>query len=294
MQELYLQYKGLVFTLAYQLTGSVSDAEDVVQDVFLKIHGVEPERLTNPKAYLCRMATNRCRDLLKSARRKREQYFGEWLPEPIFTSREESLHAVIRGELLSYAMLVLLERLTPAERAVFVLREALNFEYAEIAEVVGKSEANCRKLLSRAREKMKIVGNEPTRPEAADEAWIRRMLSALEQDDAEAVVSLLAENVVLVSDGGGKAVAAVHPIKTKDSVAKFLLGLFRQVPHYKGGVRIEIREINGQPAVAVRSGGEIETVLLIHAGRNAIRNLFFVRNPDKLRHLNTGQTEDKR
>jgi len=285
-EELYLQYKGLVFTLAYQLTGSASDAEDVVQDVFLKVHGVDPKRLTNPKAYLCRMTTNRCRDLLKSARRKRERYIGEWLPEPIFTSREESLHAVIREELLSYAVLVLLERLTPVERAVFVLREALNFEFAEIAEVVGKSEANCRKLLSRAREKMKLAGDEPIRPEASDEAWIRRMLSALERDDAEAVVSLLAEDVVLVSDGGGKAVAAVHPIVSKDSVAKFLLGLFRQIPYYKGGVRIEIREINGQPAVTVRSGGEIETIVLIHVGRNAIRNLFFVRNPDKLRHLN--------
>ena len=120
------------------------------------------------------------------------------------------------------------------------------------------------------------------------------MLSALEQDDAEAVVSLLAEDVVLISDGGGKAVAAVHPIESKDSVAKFLLGLFRQAPNYKGGVRIEIREINGQPAVAVRSGGEIETVVLIHAGRNAIRNLFFVRNPDKLRHLNADRKENKR
>src|SRR5690625_3127718 len=151
MHKLYRQYKGLLFTLAYQLTGSASDAEDAVQDVFLKLHDVKQERLVEPKAYLCKMVTNRCLDLLKSARKKREQYFGQWLPEPIPTSLDEGFESVARGELLSYAMLVLLERLSPAERAVFVLREALSFEYAVISELVDKSEANCRKLNSRAR-----------------------------------------------------------------------------------------------------------------------------------------------
>jgi len=119
MQLLYNQYKGLLFKLAYQLTGSVSDAEDVVQDVFLKVYDVPAEKLTEPKAYLCKMVTNRCRDLHKTARKQREQYFGEWLPEPLLSSQVDSMESVVREDLLSYAMLVLLERLTTTERVVF-------------------------------------------------------------------------------------------------------------------------------------------------------------------------------
>lgn len=129
--RLELKKRRLLFTLAYQLTGSASDAEDVVQDVFLKINDVDLARLVEPKAYLCKMVTNRCRDLFKSARKRRELYFGQWLPEPILIPNDESFDAVVRDELLSYAMLVLLERLSHAERAVFVLREALGFEYSE-------------------------------------------------------------------------------------------------------------------------------------------------------------------
>jgi RNA polymerase sigma factor (sigma-70 family) len=285
MQELYEQYKGLLFTLAYQLTGSVSDAEDAVQDVFLKLYDVKLERLVEPKAYLCKMVTNRCRDLYKSARKRREQYFGQWLPEPLLTPNDESFESVVQGELLSYAMLVLLERLSLTERAVFVLREALGFEYTDIAELVGKSEANCRKLISRARGKMGITPDEPVHPEAASEEWVRRLLAALEQGNVDMVVSMLAKDVVLVSDGGGKASAAVHPIVSSDLVTRFLLGLIRKNPHSEGDVHIEIRDINGQTGVVIRSGKSIVTVALMHVERNSIRNLYFIRNPDKLSHL---------
>jgi len=285
MQELYKQYKGLLFTLAYQLMGSASDAEDVVQDVFLKVYDVDPRRLADPKAYLCKMATNRCRDLLKSARKKREQYFGEWLPEPILTPNEDAYESVIRGELLSYAMLVLLERLTPAERAVFVLREALGFEYADIAEIVGKSEPNCRKLISRARGKMGIGAEAPIHPEAASADWVRRFVEALAHDQVDSVVSMLAEDVVLVSDGGGKAFAAVHPIEARDRVLRFLIGLTRKASYIAGDFQAEMAEINGQTGIVVRSGEVIDTVVLIHVERNAIRNLYLVRNPDKLAHI---------
>ncbi|MCL6602105.1 MAG: RNA polymerase sigma-70 factor [Paenibacillus sp.] len=285
MQELYAQYKGLLFTLAYQLTGSASDAEDVMQDVFLKLYDVQPERLIEPKAYLCKMVTNRCLDLLKSARKRREQYFGEWLPEPILTPDDESLETVLRGELLSYAMLVLLERLSPAERSVFVLREAFGFEYHEIAELVGKSEANCRKIFSRARGKMGILLDEPVQAEAAGEEWVRRFISALELGNVDSVVSMLAEDVVLISDGGGKATAAVNPIKTRDFVIRFLIGLIQKAPNYEGGTTMELRDINGQTGLVIRSGEAIDTIALIHVEENSIRNIYFIRNPDKLRHL---------
>ncbi|OZQ61089.1 RNA polymerase subunit sigma-24 [Paenibacillus sp. VTT E-133280] len=285
MQELYEQYKGLLFTLAYQLTGSASDAEDVVQDVFLKINDVDLARLVKPKAYLCKMVTNRCRDLLKSACKRRELYFGQWLPEPILTPNDESFEAVVRDELLSYAMLVLIERLSHTERAVFVLREALGFEYSDIAELVDKSEANCRKLFSRARGKMGITLDEQVHSEAASEEWVRRFLKALELGNVDTVVSILAEDVVLVSDGGGKAFAAVHPIESRNLVARFLIGLIRKAPHYEGGMHVEMTDINGQTGLVVRSGEGIEVVVLIHVERNAICNLYFVRNPDKLRLL---------
>lgn len=284
MQELYEKYKGLLFTLAYQLTGSTSDAEDAVQDVFLKVYDVDPDRLTEPKAYLCKMVTNRCLDLLKSARKRREQYFGHWLPEPILTPNDEPFETVVRGELLSYAMLVLLEKLSTAERAVFVLREALCFEYSVIAELVDKSEANCRKLNSRARGKMGISPEEPIHAEKVGEEWVRRFLSALEQGNIDSVMSLLAEDVVLISDGGGKVIAAVHPIESGYNVARFLLGLIQKV-HFDVGLQIEIQDINGQKGVVVRSSEGIDTAVLMNVEANLVRNLYFVRNPDKLKLL---------
>lgn len=286
MQNLYERYKGLLLTLAYQLTGSPADAEDAVQDVFVKVHEVDPERLTEPKAYLCKMVTNRCLDLLKSARKRKEQYYGEWLPEPIRTSGEDGpLESVVRGQLLSYAMLVMLERLSPAERAVFVLREALEFDYADIARLVGKSEANCRKLISRARGKMGIGPDEPIAAEVASEQWVHRLLSALQQGNVDTVVSMLAEDAMLVSDGGGKAFSAVRPIVSPSRVARFLVGLVRIAAKTESDYRIELAELNGQPAVLIRSGGRIETAALFHVEGDAIRNVYFVRNPDKLQSL---------
>ncbi|MBW7454090.1 RNA polymerase sigma factor SigJ [Paenibacillus sepulcri] len=285
MQELYKQYKGLLFKLAYQLTGSVSDAEDVVQDVFLKAYDVPPERLTEPKAYLCKMVTNRCRDLYKSARKKREEYFGEWLPEPFLSSDDDFMESVVRDDLLSYAMLVMLERLTPSERVVFVLREALGFDYHEIAELIEKSDANCRKLFSRASAKMGIVSDEPVHPEAATEEWVHGFLAALKQGNMNQVLSMLDPDVVFVSDGGGKVHAAADPIEKRDHVARFLLGPVRQASIIGGEAVMDMGLINGQPAIIIRSSDGIHTVGMLHVEGNLIRNIYFVRNPDKLKHV---------
>lgn len=289
MQELYRRYKGLLFKLAYQLTGSAADAEDAVQDVFLSLQRVENERLAEPKAYLCKMVTNRCLDVLRSARKQRERYFGEWLPEPILTPltppQKGPLEAVIDSELLSYAMLVLLERLTPAERAVFVLREALCLDYGEIAALLDKSEANCRKLLSRARKKMELPPGTSVHADPASQEWVRRLLTALEQGRAEAVVSLLAKDAVLISDGGGKALAAVRPIASADRVAGFLLGLMqkaRSEAEEEEATVFNLRSVNGQTGIEILVGGKVAAIALLQADGRAIRNLYLVRNPDKL------------
>jgi len=286
MQELYEQYGRLLFTLAYQLTGTVADAEDAVQDVFVKIYEIDSVRLTQPKAYLCKMVTNRCRDLLKSARRRREQYFGEWLPEPVPTENDSSLEAIVRGELLSYAMLVLLEKLSPVERVVFVLREAMGFDYAAIAEIVDKSEPACRKLISRARGKMGVPPEEQVRPEAASEQWVKRFVSALESGNADTVVAMLASDVTLVSDGGGKAIAAVHPIRSPVSVARFLLGIANQIAHPDSGITFRLAGINGQAGLLFSSPTGTDTIVLLHQENDKLQNLYLIRNPDKLASFN--------
>jgi len=286
MQELYKQYKGLLFKLAYQLTGSVTDAEDVVQDVFLKAYQLPPEKLTEPGPYLCKMVTNHCRDLYKSARKKREEYFGEWLPEPLVAADNDPADSVARDDLLSYAMLVLLEKLSPAERVVFVLREAMGFDYAAIAEIVDKSEPACRKLISRARGKMGVPPEEQVRPEAASEQWVKRFVSALESGNADTVVAMLASDVTLVSDGGGKAIAAVHPIRSPVSVARFLLGIANQIAHPDSGITFRLAGINGQAGLLFSSPTGPDTIVLLHQENDKLQNLYLIRNPDKLASFN--------
>jgi RNA polymerase sigma-70 factor (ECF subfamily) len=285
MKDYYLEYKGLLFKLAYQLTGSVSDAEDAVQDVFLKIYDVPAEKLASPKAYLCKMVANRCRDLLKSARRKRESYYGEWLPEPYLTPEEDAMDAVIRDDLLSYGMIVLLEKLTPAERAVFVLREALGFDYDEIAELVDKSEVNCRKLISRAKKKMGISAEQPVHAEPSAEEWVQGFMKALRQGDANELLTMLSQDVVLVSDGGGKATASLEPIATREPVAAFLLGPVRRASMVDDIPMIQVARLNGQPGIVIRSGEGIHTVIMLNREGESVRNLYIVRNPDKLMHV---------
>ncbi|MFD3260797.1 RNA polymerase sigma-70 factor [Paenibacillus lentus] len=284
MQELYEKYRRLLYTLAYQLTGSAADAEDAVQEVFLKIHVMNTEHIEEPKAYLCKMVTNRCLDLLQSSRKRREQYIGPWLPEPVPTSTEDALQTVIREELLSYAMLVLLERLSPAERAVFVLREALGFNYLEIAGLMDKSEANCRKLMSRARGKMGMADAKLISYEAVGEPWVQAFIQALKQGNVEVLLSMLTDDVVVLSDGGGKVTAAIRPISSRDHVSRFLMGLMRQAVH-QADVCIKPVSVNGETGIIIHSSGNVDTIVLMHVEGGAARQLYFIRNPDKLTHI---------
>jgi RNA polymerase sigma factor (sigma-70 family) len=285
VEELYDhdQYKALLFTLAYQLTGSVEDAEDVLQDVFFKAYYVHPERLEEPKAYLCKMVTNRCLDLQKSARKRREVYIGPWLPEPIQTPEAMLEMTVVRSDLLSYAMLVLLERLTPTERAVFVLREALGFDYPEIAELLSKREANCRKLMSRARGKMEISEEEPVAAEAVELEWVSRFLASLEQGNVDHVLSLLTEDVILVSDGGGKVIAFTSPVQSRNRVARILAAAYEGFkPYYQGNLLFEVAPLNGETSIVLRSGAEAVGAIFIQRRNGKIGRIYIVRNPDKL------------
>lgn len=286
MEQLYDQYRALLFTLAYQLTGSVEDAEDAVQDVFVKACDIQPEHLEEPKAYLCKMVTNHCLNLMKSARKKREMYVGPWLPEPIRTSEENMLEAtVVHRDLLSYAMLVLLERLTPAERTVFVLRVAMDFDYPEIAELLDKREANCRKLMSRAKSKMGITGKEPIASDAVEKKWVSRFLDSLQQGDVDHVISLLTEDVMIVSDGGGKVNAFRQPVRTREHVARILIHGFHgniSAAFGNGTHYFEIAPLNGETGIVVHSGNETLVAMLLQIRGGKLARMYAVGNPDKL------------
>ncbi|WP_152658218.1 RNA polymerase sigma factor SigJ [Oceanobacillus sp. CFH 90083] len=290
MEELYEQYKVLLFRLAYQLTGSVEDAEDAVQDVFLKANDIHLECLENPKAYLCKMVTNRCLDLQKSVWKQKEVYVGSWLPEPIWTKEDTLETTVVRHDLLSYAILVLLERLTQTERVVFVLREALGFHYPEIAELLGKQEANCRKLMSRARNKMGISEEEKVAAEAVELEWISQFLASLEQGNVDYMLSLLTEDVMLIADGGGKAIAIKRPVQTRDQVARLLAGVFGKInSFYQGNLYFEAAPLNGETGIVLRSGNETVAAVFIQLRRGKIARIHIVRNPDKLTQVGSGR-----
>jgi RNA polymerase sigma-70 factor (ECF subfamily) len=226
------------------------------------------------------MVTNRCRDIYKSARKKREQYVGEWLPEPLQGASGDASESVVQGDLLSYAMLALLERLSPSERAVFVLREALGFEYGEIAALLGRTEAGCRKLFSRARAKMELVEDEPIRADATERSWAEDFVKALQQGDMDRLVALLDPDAVLIADGGGKAVAAIHPIYSRERVVRFLLGGLRKAAMASD---VELVRMNGQLGFVLRSEeGTVHTAGLFRTAEDGIRNIYLMRNPDKL------------
>jgi RNA polymerase sigma factor (sigma-70 family) len=293
---LYEKYKALLFSLAYRMTGSVAEAEDVVQDVFLSWQKQPPERrehYEHPKAYLCRMTVNRCTDLAKSARSRRETYIGPWLPEPLVGVGNDPHVLVEQDETLSFGMLLLMERLTPIERAVFVLREAFAYEYGEIALMVERTEANVRKIMSRLRLKLEgeLLPEQAADPKAAQELLTVFRLAA-GTGNLEPFFAKLAPDVVLLSDGGGKVVAATVPIVSRERVALFLGGLMQKFAIAEpGSVAFVPTLVNGGPGLAVFDRNESDGVVSLLAfgmrSDGSISNIYIVRNPDKLRHVSS-------
>ena len=275
----------LMFSIAYRMLGSVSEAEDVVQEAFLRLHRNAQEGLevANLEAYATTVTTRLAIDTLRSARVRREQYVGPWLPEPIVDDADPARRIEL-DETVSTAFLVLLEALTPVERAVFVLREAIGYDYDEIAAVVGKSEANCRQILARAR---KRVDDGRPRFDASREHRDRlagEFLAAVGGGDLAALERLLADDVVFVGDGGGRAPAIQKPLVGGVAVARFLLGLVRRGAGL--GVRLELVAANGQPALLTRDAdGALLGVMTIDVEQGRIARLHNVLNPDKLGHL---------
>jgi RNA polymerase sigma-70 factor (TIGR02957 family) len=269
----------LMLSIAYRMVGSFSEAEDLVQEAFLRLH--QEGEVDNPKAWLTTVTTRLAIDHLRSARVRREQYPGTWLPEPV--AADPAPDAAVRAESLSLAVLVLLESLTPVERAVFVLRDVFDYGYDEIAEIVGKSEANCRQLASRARRYVdeRRPRFEPSR-EQRDEL-VRRIVAALQEGETEPLVELLADDVAFYGDGGGKAPAVGRPVAGADAVARMLAGFGRV--GVRRGVAIEAVEFNGETGLAGYEDGRLIAVWAFEISGGAVQAIHGVVNPDKLRHL---------
>ncbi|HRQ41128.1 MAG TPA: RNA polymerase sigma-70 factor [Chloroflexota bacterium] len=281
--DTFNSYRAYLFAIAYRMLGSVMDAEDMVQEAYLRWQNSDEAAIESPKSYLATIITRLCIDHLRSAKVQRETYVGEWLPEPLLLDPmppQEDMAAL--SDTLSIAFLVLLETLSPTERAVFLLREVFDYDYAEIAEMVGKSEANCRQMVRRA--KQHLADGRPrfqaTPAEQQHITW--QFAQACVQGDMAGLLALLAEDVVEYSDGGGQVVAAIKPVRGADKVARFFLGLMKKLPD---SLAHRLTIANGRPAIISYIDGAPVNVTILDIDDGRIQRIYNIVNPDKLRHI---------
>lgn len=270
-----------LFGLAYRMLGSAEEAEDTVQDAYLRFSGADRGAIAHPAAWLAKVVTNLCLTRLTSARARREQYVGPWLPEPVVTSDGTlgPLESAEQRDAVSMAMLVLLERLTPTERAVYVLREAFAYGHREIAEVLDLTEANCRQLYRRAVQRVSEPRSRFESTPERQEELVASFVAAARDGDLARLEKLLAADVVWSSDGGGKVSAARRPVEGREKVSRFLVGL---VERFMEGVHFTTAEVNGEPAVAAWAGEALLGVVALELRDGLVVHARAVVNPDKL------------
>ena len=280
----FARERGRLFGLAYRLLGSVSDAEDVLQDVHLAWLQQDQSQIANPAGWLVTVATRHCLDQLRSARRQREQYVGVWLPEPLLEATAATApnpqDTLELARNLSLAFVHMLERLTPPERAVFILRQAFDWPYQDIAGVVDRSEMHCRQLHKRAREK--LDGEQAPHASFNDaQPLLTHFLHTCLSGNYDALLQQLHTDLAAYSDGGGKVLALLRPIHGRERVARFLLRLIQP----RAGLWVEPRCINGDPGLLVFERGQVTAALAFCFRDGQLWRLYSIRNPDKLRHL---------
>ena len=278
-EDAFARHRSLLFTVAYEMLGSASDAEDVVQETWLRWADVDQSVVRDPRAYLVRIVTRQALNRLRALARRREDYVGEWLPEPLLTSPDIAADVEL-ADSLSMAMLTVLETLGPAERAVFVLREVFDVPYDEIAEAVGKSPAAVRQIAHRARDH--VAARRPRVPVSMTEQQeaVDRFLAAVRNGDLQGLLDVLAPDVVVVADGGGLAAAARHPIEGADRVAAFLMAAARTADFEAKAVWL-----NGSPASRIEIGGQVDTAVSFTVENGRITRIYAIRNPHKLARL---------
>jgi RNA polymerase sigma-70 factor (ECF subfamily) len=286
VSELFEELRPLMFSIAYRMLGSASEAEDIVQEAFLRLHRESGKgtAIESPKAYLSAVTTRLCIDHLRSARVRRERYVGTWLPEPVLTD-DIPQHAAT-ADSLSMAFLLLLESLTPVERAVFLLREVFDYGYEQIAPVVGKSEENCRQIAVRARRQVEAKKPRFESSRKRREELARRFLDAVSKGDTDGLIGLLAADVVAYSDGGGKGPALPRPVYGAQRVARFLVASTRKGAERLGLSGMRSATINGQPgALFFDVEGRPLGAITLDIADDQVQAVRAVSNPEKLAHL---------
>ncbi|TAL01820.1 MAG: sigma-70 family RNA polymerase sigma factor [Rhodospirillaceae bacterium] len=277
-------YRGRLLGLAYRMLGSRADAEDVLQDAYLRFR--DSRAVEKPEAFLTTMVTRLCLDRLKSARAKREVYVGPWLPEPVLDTEALSPEAATElADDLSFALLLALERLSPAERAAFLLHDVFDASFSDVAAILDKNEAACRQLAARARKAVR--GSRPAAP-ASTEVHARLLAAfgeAVTSGDVTRLAALLREDAVMLSDGGGVKLAALNPIRGADKIARFYIGVSRKYAARRADVRVQGRAINGALGLLVYLDGVVDQTLSIAVDGDKIAAIYVVRNPEKLTGL---------
>src|SRR5260370_11230757 len=278
------QYRSLLFSVAYRMLGSVADAEDMLQETFIRWQQAPDDDIRSPRAFLVTIISRLSINQLQSARVQREEYVGQWLPEPLVTDPGSDPLGLIKiDESLSMAFLVLLERLTPIERAVFLLREVFEYEYSEIGAVLGQSEVNCRQILRRARQHVSAMRPRFEASTQKQNDLLQRFLEAIGTGDMEGLLGLLSHDVVLHSDGGGKALAVPNPIHGADNVVRGILGAFRKL--LPQTLVRRLARINGEPGVVSFLDGKPYSVVTLDAVGGRVQAIYILTNPEKLAHL---------
>jgi len=305
VELLYREYKSVMLGVAYRMLGSVMDAEDIVHEVFLSLNVAALANIRNTKAYLCKIVTNRCLDRLRSTSKQREVYVGPWLPEPLVSDNETAgPPQVFEGkEMVSMAYLLLLQQLSWVERAVFLLREVLQLDYPEIADMVKKSPSNCRQIFHRAKHSLGtlsevsarypgLVSDRAEGPSTARagqqteygkaQALVQEFTDALTSGHIHALMNLLSADVTVHSDGGGRVKAAIHPIRGCRPVSMFFAGLFSKTSEH---FAFKMAMVNGSPGIVTYEGTQVSSVISFGVQNDRVAHIYIVANPDKLRHV---------
>jgi RNA polymerase sigma-70 factor, ECF subfamily len=281
--EDFNNHRPLLFSIAYRMLGTVTDAEDMVQETFLRWQPTANSTVRSAKTYLTTITTRLCIDHLRSARVQREQYVGTWLPEPMLTPQSENSTDLMElADSLSIAFLTVLERLSPIERAVFLLRDVFDYDYDEIGQMVGKSSTNCRQILRRA--KQHLADERPRFPVSRpqQEQITSQFLDASTKGDLQELLLLLAKDVTFCSDGGGKVVATIKPIHGAMKVARMLLAIRRK---WMLNAVSHLAQINGQPGIIQYLDGKIHSAITLEIVDGCIQTIYSVRNPEKLERI---------
>ncbi|MEU3914883.1 RNA polymerase sigma-70 factor [Streptomyces sp. NPDC029721] len=279
--EAFVAHRNLLFTVAYEMLGSAADAEDVLQETWMRWVDVDLTQVREQRAYLVRITTRQALNRLRSLQRRKEAYVGQWLPEPLLTTPDVA-EDVELAESVSMAMMLVLETLSPTERAVFVLREAFDFGYEEIAAAVDKTPAAVRQIAHRARKHVDARRPRQSVPRSAASAAVESFLRAVETGDPQALLDVLAPDVVLIGDGGGVKQAALRPIGGAEKVARFLLG---GIGKTKLPLTLAPTVVNGSPALIAYLDGELDGIMAVRIDGIRVSGLYYVRNPEKLSHV---------